>query len=224
MSRIVDYCHCKVYSTGLHNLLTVLMSIAIIEAKENLKDQIANLDGISKEQQEAHWKVYMEHVEEVNNMLRDLNEARNAGKDDRFIQARRRRLGHELSSVYLHEIFFSCLVNGGSPMSEELKSLILKHFGGQDNFMEELVSSAKTRGIGWTVLYYDKERDNMYLTHTEGYENSQVAGLGIVFCLDHFEHGYLIDNGSGQGASMKFFETIKRHICWKSVEERFKSL
>ncbi|KAL0221120.1 hypothetical protein RCL1_000974 [Eukaryota sp. TZLM3-RCL] len=199
------------------------MSIAHIQPNHDIKSRLSGLEGISDDQLNQHFEVYEDHVRACNELLVQLNKARVDGRKDHWIQDSRRRVAFELNSVLLHEVFFS-IIGRPSPMSDEFKETLTKHFGSVDLFLEELQSCATTRGVGWTVLFYDKLRDNMILSYVDLYQVGMLP-LPIVCAFDHWEHGFASDfKGTTPDKAMKFFEALKKNIDWAAIEERFNNM
>ncbi|KAL0248683.1 hypothetical protein GEMRC1_003917 [Eukaryota sp. GEM-RC1] len=200
------------------------MSNAQFTVKESLKENITDLEGFSQQQWDEHWKLYNGYVSNANELNSELHQARQQKREDKFVQDRRRMLSFELSGIYLHEIFFGLIKNGGTPMSTEFKNILAKHFGSVEQLHAEMMNCAKTRGVGWSCLYYDKERDHMFVGRVELHQNGHPAGLPIVMALDNWEHGYIIDCGAGPSGLAKFLELVHPHINWKAIEDRYNTL
>ncbi|KAL0214458.1 hypothetical protein P9112_006642 [Eukaryota sp. TZLM1-RC] len=200
------------------------MSLTQFTAKEDLKSRITDLSGFTQRQWDEHWKLYKGYVNNSNQLMAELREAREANREDRFVQDRRRLEGFEISGILLHEIYFGSIVNGGSKMTPEFTSVINKHFGSVDFFMADLTNTVKTRGVGWACVYYDKDRDSMWIGHVELHQNGHAAGVQIVLALDCWEHGYVIDFGTGPTGLASLWDALKPHLDWVAIEQRYRKL
>ncbi|KAL0218218.1 hypothetical protein RCL1_009066 [Eukaryota sp. TZLM3-RCL] len=184
------------------------MSVAQYHLKEELKARITSLPGFDSSLWEDHWKLY---------------NARQENRQDRFVSDRRRHLSFEVAGIKLHEVFFSKLKAGGSHISPAFAEVIKKHFGTIDNFHSEILNSAKTRGIGWTLLCYDAETDSMYVNYCSLHQLGHCPNVDIIFCLDHWEHAYRTF-GVGPQASAAYMDALYPHVDWEAVEQHYNHL
>lgn len=175
---------------------------------EEIKFNIPTLKGISAKTIEEHLKLYSGYVKNLNETL--------DGKQDI------RRLGFEYNGMRNHEIYFSSLENGAKPISDsQLKKQIESDFISFDTWLTNFKSIAMTRGIGWAMLYYDKQNKCLINTWIEEQHISQLQDCSLILTLDMWEHSYVADYlPSGKKG---YVEDFFLNLNWEKVEGNFES-
>ena len=74
------------------------------------------------------------------------------------------------------------------------------------------------RGIGWVILYYDKEKGELFNVWVNEHDFGHLAGCVPLLVLDVFEHAYMVDYGLKKA---DYIENFFKSIDWKAVLERF---
>lgn len=171
------------------------------------KFNIPSLKGISAKTIEEHLKLYAGYVKNLNETLE--------GKQDI------RRLGFEYNGMRNHEIYFSSLEDGPRPISDgsKLRSQIEKDFGTFDAWLTSFKSNSMTRGIGWSMLYYDRKEGVLINNWVEEQHISQLQDCSLILALDMWEHSYVADyQPSGK---KNYVEDFFLNINWEKVEGNF---
>ncbi len=173
------------------------------------KFNIPELKGISAKTIEEHLKLYAGYVKNLNETLE--------GKQDI------RRLGFEYNGMRNHEVYFSILEGGPVLLSDSssLMKRIVEDFSSFDSFITNFKSIALTRGIGWAMLYYDRQQKCLISTWVEEQHISQLQGCSLILALDMWEHSYVADyQPSGKKA---YVEDFFQNLNWEKVEGNFVS-
>src|SRR3989344_1062080 len=145
-----------------------------------LKFNIPTLKGISAKTIEEHLKLYFGYVKNLNETLE--------GEQDI------RRLGFEYNGMRNHEIYFSCLEDSAKSLSDSsLKKQIEKDFGSFDEWLTKFKAIALTRGIGWSMLYYDRKEQTLLNAWIEEQHINQLQDCSLILALDMWEHSYVAD-------------------------------
>jgi superoxide dismutase, Fe-Mn family len=171
------------------------------------KFNIPKLIGISEKNIEEHLKLYSGYVKNLNETL--------DGKQDI------RRLGFEYNGMRNHEIYFSSLEDGSKPISSgsRLMKQIETDFGSFDMWITNFKSIALTRGIGWTILYYDRQNNCLINNWVEEQHISQLQNASPILALDMWEHSYVLDYlPSGK---KNYIEDFFLNVNWEKIEENF---
>ncbi len=71
-----------------------------------------------------------------------------------------------------------------------------------------------TRGVGWAMLYLDRQNNQLTLTWVDEQHLGQLADLDIVLALDMWEHSYMLDYPPSQKKSYvdAFFANLNREV------------
>ncbi len=173
------------------------------------KFNIPTLKGISSKTTEEHLKLYAGYVKNLNETLE--------GKQDI------RRLGFEYNGMRNHEIYFESLENGHKPMNinGELMKKIVSDFGSFDTWLDNFKAFALTRGIGWVMLYYDRNEKLLINAWIEEQHIGQLQNCSLILALDMWEHSYVADyTPSGK---KNYIEDFFLNINWEIIEGNFKN-
>jgi Fe-Mn family superoxide dismutase len=178
------------------------------------------LDGISREQLDQHWRLYEGYVKSVNALNERLTWLSEKGDFGLEFAELKRRLGFEYNGMILHEHYFGILKPGQPPLdhSSELTKQLKRSFGGFESWKREFTGIGKMRGVGWVVLYLDprgRTLTNHWITlHEEGH----IAGFIPVLVMDVWEHAYMVDWGASGRAA--YIEAFFKNVDWAKADRR----
>lgn len=184
--------------------------------------EIPELNGISKKNIEEHLKLYAGYVKFSNYILNQITElAKDAEKNAYELGELQRRFAFEWGGMRNHEIYFSSLGGGARPLSSEsgLGQAIEKEWGSFDAFLARMKAVAMTRGVGWAMLYYDKESGHLLTQWVEEQHIGHLAGLSPILALDMWEHAYVYDYSTSE--KKKYVEAFFDNLNWATIEENF---
>lgn len=164
---------------------------------------IPKLKGISEKTIEEHLKLYEGYVKNLNTLLEE-------GKNP--------KLGFEFDGMRNHEYYFSSFEGGPKEISNgKLKEMIGKQWDSFEEWMEKFKNIAKTRGVGWAILYYDQKEDRLLNTWVDEQHVGHLTGLKPILCLDMWEHSFVADyQPSGKG---QYIDDFFENINWEVVEK-----
>jgi len=180
-----------------------------------------NLYNISQEQVDDHWNLYKGYVAQVNALNTELAALRSAGDVGGLVYAdRRRRYGFEYNGMVLHEYYFGNLNGKNDSLRDgDLKKALCAAFGSVEAWEQDFAAAAKSRSIGWAILYADTTTGDLTNHFIAEHGNGNVAGFAPVLVLDVWEHAYMVDHkAGGRGAYVAAF---MQNIDWNKVEERY---
>lgn len=171
------------------------------------KFNIPKLIGISEKTIEEHLKLYAGYVKNLNETLE--------GKQDI------RRLGFEYNGMKNHEVYFGSFEDGSKPVSSQspLMKKIAEDFGSFELWITNFKAIAMTRGIGWAILYFDKQNDVLINNWVEEQHINQLQNCSPILALDMWEHSYVADyEPSGK---KNYVEDFFLNLNWEKIEENF---
>lgn len=190
---------------------------------------IPRLHGISAKNIEEHLKLYEGYVNNANLILKKIKELEEhadlpsqAGKNTYVMAELRRRFAFEFDGMRNHEYYFRSLEGKPArlPLANTLTYALEKEWGSMDNFIDKFQTLALTRGVGWAMLYYDKETDHLLTQWVEEQHLGHLMGLSPVLCLDMWEHAYVYDYPTSE--KKKYVEAFFANLNWEVIEENFK--
>lgn len=185
---------------------------------------IPELKGLSKKQMEVHLALYEGYVKHANLIMDKIKELREKDPvENAYLMAElRRRFGFEFDGMRMHEYYFEQFEGGPQQSKEEpLIDAVSEKYGSWEAFIAHLKEVCGTRGIGWTVLYYDPAARTVHTVWVNDHEVGQLSGLPILLAIDMWEHAYMIDYVPADKKS--YVDAFLENINWDVVEKRFLS-
>ena len=184
------------------------------------KFDIPKLNGISKKQVEVHLGLYTGYVKHVNLIREKIHELE--GND--YVTAElRRRFSFEFDGMRMHEYYFEGFEGDAKEINKdsELVKALSEKYGSWDGFIEHLKAVGKSRGVGWTVLYWDPKASTPHVAWTSDHELGTLAGLPILLAMDVWEHAFMVDYLPSEKG--KYIDAFLNNTNWSVVEKRFKN-
>lgn len=181
---------------------------------------IPELDGISQETIDLHLGLYEGYVKHVN-LIRDKIDAfQNDPENNAYaIAEMQRRLGFEFGGMRNHEYYFSQFEGGAKPLPDgRLKDAITQGWGSVDAWHDRFTTLAKTRGVGWAMLYYDRQTEQLVQTWVDEQHLGQLADLDIILALDMWEHSFMRDYLPA--AKGEYIDAFFKNLNWEMVADR----
>jgi Fe-Mn family superoxide dismutase len=180
------------------------------------------LSGISTTNIEEHLKLYQGYVKNANLILEKIGEyMTDPEKNTYVIGELQRRFSFEFNGMRNHEFYFGQLEGGAQPLSLDstLKAVIESQAPSFDAWLAGFKAMALTRGIGWAVLSWDPQTEQL----THGWVDEQhlghLVGLTPILMIDMWEHAFVADyQPSGK---KQYVEDYFANLNWNVVEERF---
>jgi Fe-Mn family superoxide dismutase len=181
---------------------------------------VPELEGISKQSIDEHIGLYNGYVKHAN-LIREKIDAYSNDPDNNTyaIGEMQRRFGFEFGGMRNHEYYFTQFESGAKPLPEgTLKNMFVAQWGSIDAFMERFMKIAMTRGVGWAMLYIDRQNNMLVETWVDEQHLGQLADLDIVLALDMWEHSYMLDYPPSQKKS--YVEAFFKNVNWEVVDGR----
>ncbi|HEY8843798.1 MAG TPA: hypothetical protein VIM23_07830, partial [Gaiellaceae bacterium] len=119
-----------------------------------LKPALLELDGISRESVEAHYKLYEGYVNKRNEILRKLGEVDLAAANQTYSEVRALKVDFTFAvgGIKNHEIYFEHLGGNGGKPHGLIADLIARDFGSADDWRADLKATGLAgRGWAWTA-------------------------------------------------------------------------
>lgn len=188
---------------------------------------LSNLNGISDETLEMHFKLYEGYVKETNNLTERISTFLKDGRVDQeempAYSELKRRLGFEYNGMVLHEYYFENMKREGNDTPEKRSAIhrrFEENFGTFQIWKTDFESVGKMRGIGWAICYEDPSNGRLSNHFITLHEVSNVAGFTPILVMDVWEHAYLLDYKPAEKG--KYIEAFFSNIDWDVVESRLR--
>ncbi len=180
------------------------------------------LKGIGLKNIEEHLKLYKGYVTNTNLVLNKIEEYEKDRENNAYVLGElHRRFSFEFDGMRNHEYFFSSLSDGKKEINttSELYKKIEKEWGSFENWLTQYKGMAMTRGIGWVILYNDKQTSHLINQWVDEHHLGTLTGLSPVLCLDMWEHSYVYDYPTSE--KKKYVEAFFENLNWEVVENNF---
>ena len=187
-----------------------------ITARE-LKPALYELDGISREAVEAHYKLYEGYVAKRNEILGkldgvDLTSANQAYSELRGLKV---ELTFAIGGIKNHEVYFEHLGGAGGEPKGAIADLISRDFGSAQAWRDDLKATGMAgRGWAWTAYDWDEGRLFNYIGDTQN--TYPIWNATPLVALDVYEHAYFLDFQTDRGA---YIDAFFDNLDWAVVND-----
>lgn len=186
--------------------------------------ELGKLKGISSKTIEEHLKLYKGYVTNINLIFNKLKELKSDPEKNAFLLGElERRIGFEFGGMRNHEYYFSSLSGGSKEINKEgaLYKALEKEWGSFENFLAHFKFVATTRGVGWSMLYFDKIGNKLIISWVDEQHIGHLVGASPILCLDMWEHSYYLDYIPSE--KKKYIEAFFANLNWEVIESNFNS-
>lgn len=184
-------------------------------------DSIKELNGISQQTMESHYKLYEGYVKKTNEIMEKLadleRDATKANQTYSELRELKVELSFALGGVKNHVNYFSILGGKGGQPSGPLKAQIEKDFGSYDNFAADLKASA-IAARGWVWLAYDHDGQRLFNYLGDAQNSYPIWNCTMLLALDTYEHAYWLDYQQDRAS---YVDAFMKNLNWSAVEKLF---
>jgi Fe-Mn family superoxide dismutase len=176
-----------------------------IVARE-LKPAVLELDGISRETIEAHYKLYEGYVNKRNEIMAKLAEIDLAAANQVYseVRALKVELTFALGGIKNHEIYFGHLGGGGDDPDGAIGKLITRDFGSAAAWRADLTATGMA-GRGWAWTAYDWDEGRLFNYVGDAQNTFPIWNATPLVALDVYEHAYFIDFQTDRASNIEVF-------------------
>ena len=180
-----------------------------ITARE-LKPALYELDGISREAVEAHYKLYQGYVAKRNEILGKLAEVDLSSANQTYsdLRALKVDLTFAIGGIKNHEIYFEHLGGHGGDPPTVVGDLLERSFGSVAAWQADLKATGMAaRGWAWTAYDWDEGRLFNYIGDAQN--TFPVWNATPLVALDVYEHAYFLDYQTDRASYIDaFFDNL----------------
>lgn len=184
-------------------------------------DNLIGISGLSEQLLKNHFTLYQGYVANFNKLNDILIAMEKEGKHGiPEVAELNRRFGWEFNGMRLHELYFENLAKEPTAIDKNsaLLEKINKGWGSYEEFEKDFRAMAMARGIGWVVLYNDKQADRLFNVWINEHDAGHFTGCQPLLVIDAFEHAYMLDYGIKRA---DYIEKIMVAIDWSVVAGRY---
>jgi Fe-Mn family superoxide dismutase len=190
-------------------MATLAYNAVEIGARE-LDPRLLELDGISRQTIEAHYKLYQGYVAKRNEILGKLAEIDVSAANQVYsdIRALKVDLTFAVGGVKNHEIYFAHLGGDGGDPDGPIGTLVRRDFGSIDTWRGDLKATGMA-GRGWAWTAYDWDESRLFNYVGDAQNTFPIWNASPLVALDVYEHAYFLDYQTDRGAYIDaFFDNL----------------
>jgi Fe-Mn family superoxide dismutase len=182
-----------------------------------LKPALFELDGISRETIESHYKLYEGYVAKRNEILRKLADVDLSTANGTYSELRELKveLTFAVGGIKNHELYFEHLGGDGGDPTGAVGDLIRRDFGSAAAWRADLrATGLGARGWAWTAYDWDEGRLFNYIGDAQN--TFPVWNATPLVALDVYEHSYWLDYRTDRGS---YIDAFFENLDWGVVNE-----
>ena len=183
----------------------------------DLKPALFELDGISRQSVEAHYKLYEGYVNKRNEILRKLADVDLSAANQVYSEVRvlKTELTFAVGGIKNHEIYFEHLGGEGGDPEGAIAQLIKRDFGSIEDWRRDLKATGMGgRGWAWTAYDWDEGRLFNYIGDTQN--TFPIWNATPLVALDVYEHAYFLDYQTDRGS---YIDAFFNNLDWDVVND-----
>jgi Fe-Mn family superoxide dismutase len=187
-----------------------------ITARE-LKPRLLELDGISRESVEAHYKLYQGYVAKRNEILGKLAQVDLSAANQVYSELRSLKLDltFAIGGVKNHEIYFEHLGGDGGDPTGLAADLLKRDFGSVAEWRADLKATGLAgRGWAWTAYDWDEGRLFNYLGDAQN--TFPIWNATAIVALDVYEHAYFLDFQTDRAS---YVDAFFDNLDWTTIND-----
>ncbi|MGZ4387796.1 MAG: superoxide dismutase [Gaiellaceae bacterium] len=182
-----------------------------------LKPALFELDGISREAIESHYKLYEGYVAKRNEILTRLADVDLSTANGTYSELRELKveLTFAVGGIKNHELYFEHLGGDGGDPGGAVADLIRRDFGTDEAWRADLRATAvAARGWAWTAYDWDEGRLFNYIGDAQN--TFPVWNATPLVALDVYEHAYFLDYRTDRAS---YIDAFFNNLDWGVVDE-----
>jgi Fe-Mn family superoxide dismutase len=182
-----------------------------------LKPELLELDGISRESIEAHYKLYEGYVAKRNEILGKLEgvDLGSANQTYSEIRALKVELTFAVGGIKNHEIYFEHLGGGGGDPADAFGRLVERDFGSVEAWRADLKATGMA-GRGWAWTAYDWDEGRLFNYIGDAQNTFPIWNATPLVALDVYEHAYFLDYRTDRAS---YIDAFFDNLDWTTVND-----
>jgi Fe-Mn family superoxide dismutase len=197
-------------------MVTLVFNAEEITARE-LKPALFELDGISREAIEAHYKLYEGYIAKRNEILAKLADVDVSAGNQVYseIRALKVELTFAVGGVKNHEIYFEHLGGEGGDPDGLMGDLIERDFGSAADWRADLKATGMA-GRGWAWTAYDWDEGRLFNYIGDAQNTYPIWNATPLVALDVYEHAYFLDYRTDRAS---YIDAFFNNLDWTTVND-----
>jgi Fe-Mn family superoxide dismutase len=183
-----------------------------------------DLDGISKQTMEDHFKLYEGYAKKANECRKLLNEFEYSDIEGNQVYSQLRAVSVDYTFALLgfknHDLYFGHLGGDGGDPTGRFAELVESEFNGGVEEWQQAVRKAASAARGWVMVGYDLNDGSIFNYIMDTQNLWAVYNMVPVLALDVYEHAYVRDYGATPDGRKQYVEAFFRNLDWDHVNRQ----
>src|SRR5256884_1357736 len=183
-----------------------------------------DLDGISRETMEDHFKLYEGYAKKA-------NECRGILKEFDYSEIEGNQVFSELRAVSIdytfallgfknHDLYFGHLGGDGGDPTGRFAELVEDEYPGGVEMWRQAIRKAASAARGWVMVGYDLNDGSIFNYIMDTQNLWAVYNMTPVLALDVYEHAYTRDYGATPDGRKQYVDALFRNLDWDHVNRQ----
>jgi superoxide dismutase, Fe-Mn family len=182
------------------------------------------LDGISRQTMEDHFKLFEGYAKKSNECRKLLNDFDYGKIEGNQVFSQLRAVSVDYTFALLgfknHELYFQHLGGDGGEPSGRFADLVEDEFHGGIDEWKRSVRKAARAARGWVMVGYDLDDGSIFNYILDTQNLWAVYNMIPVLALDVYEHAYVRDFGATPDGRGEYVEAFFRNLDWDHVNRQ----
>ena len=182
-----------------------------------------DLEGISKQTMEDHYKLYEGYVKKTNALRKRLNEFDYEEIEGNQVYSELRAVSVDYTFALLgfknHDLYFGHLGGSGGDPTGRFAELIEAEFNGVDKW-QAAVRKAAGAARGWVMVGYDLNDGSLFNYIMDTQNLWAVYNMVPVLAIDVYEHAYVRDFGATPPGRQEYVNAFFANLDWDHVNRQ----
>jgi Fe-Mn family superoxide dismutase len=183
-----------------------------------------DLDGISKQTMEDHFKLYEGYAKKANECRKLLNGFEYSDIEGNQVYSQLRAVSVDYTFALLgfknHDLYFGHLGGDGGDPTGRFAELVESEFHGGVEEWQQAVRKAASAARGWVMVGYDLNDGSIFNYIMDTQNLWSVYNMVPVLALDVYEHAYVRDYGATPDGRKQYVEAFFRNLDWDHVNRQ----
>jgi Fe-Mn family superoxide dismutase len=182
------------------------------------------LDGISRQTMEDHYKLYEGYAKKANECRKILNEFNYSQIEGNQVYSPLRAVKVDYTFALLgyknHDLYFGHLGGEGGPPQGRFAELMEAEFPGGVAAWQEAVKKDASAARGWVIVGYDLNDGSLFNYILDSQNLWAVYNMVPVLAIDVYEHAYVRDFGATPDGRKEYVQAFFRNLNWDHVNRQ----
>jgi Fe-Mn family superoxide dismutase len=181
------------------------------------------LDGISRETMQDHYKLYEGYAKKANECRKVLDEFDYSAIEGNQVYSPLRAVSVDYTFALLgyknHDLYFGHLGGTGGEPAGRFADLADAEFNGLEKW-KDAVRKAASAARGWVMVGYDLNDGSLFNYIMDTQNLWAVYNMVPVLAIDVYEHAYVRDFGATPDGRKQYVEAFFRNLDWDTVNRQ----